>query len=211
MTLALLVVFGTWALRRLLFGYPRPRGTYHLLAAREAAFLDAAAEAIFPAGSAIPLSGLEAELPGYADSFLSVLPRGLRFQVRAMFLLFEQATLFFPAPGLSGFRRFSSLTPEQRRAVLVGWSESRLFLRRLAFTALRAVLTMGYLGHPRAMRAIDVAPFEIVSPVCEADLLYPPIGALPAAIRPRETTPASDGTPLAVDAPVQPEWAGDVR
>jgi hypothetical protein len=201
-----------WAVWRLGFGYPRPRVRYALLAAREAAFLDAAAEATFPAGGAIPLSGHEADLPGYVDPFLASLPRHLRLQVRAMFALFEQSTLFFPAPGPGGRRRFSALSQEQQVAALEGWSQSRFFLRRLAFTALRAVLTMGYLGHPVAMRSVRLAPYAFPSPVCEADLLYPRIGAHPRSIRFRpEDCFASDGTPLPLDGPIHPDYAGDSR
>ena len=207
--LALVVAYSVW---RLFIGYPRPRASYGLLAAREAAFLDAAAEATFPAGGAIPLSGRDADLPSYADAFLRSLPRHLRLQVRAMLMLFEQATIFFPAPGRGGRRRFSALSAEQRVASLAGWSESGLFLRRLAFTALRAVLTMGYLGHPVAMRFVRLAPFDFPSPVCEADLLYPRIGQHPDTITLTEADLwSSDGTPLDIDSPIHPEYAGEDR
>jgi hypothetical protein len=208
----LLIVFVAWAFRRLLLGYPRPRAVHRVLAPRDAAFLDAAAEATFPPGGAIPLSGLEADLPGYTDRFLDPLPGHLRLQVRAMFALFEQSTIFFPASGTGGFRRFSSLTPEQRVEALRGWSRSRFFPRRLAFTALRAVLTMGYLGHPVAMRSVRLAPLDFPSPVCEADLLYPRIGAHPDTIVYGEADLwRSDGTPLDPHGPVHPDYAGDTR
>lgn len=207
--LALVVGYSVW---RLFLGYPQPRASYRLLATREVAFLDAAAEATFPTGGAIPLSGRDADLPSYVDAFLESLPKHVRLQVRAMFLLFEQATILFPAPGLGGRRRFSALSPEQRVAVLAGWSQSRLFLRRLAFAALRAVLTMGYLGHPVAMRSLRLAPYDFPSPVCEADLLYPRIGAHPDTISfSKADLCVSDGTPLDIDGPVHPDYAGDDR
>jgi hypothetical protein len=204
--LALFLAYTGW---RLLLGYPSPRRSHRIVNAREAAFLDAAAEAIFPPGGPIPLSGRQADLPAYADGFLLSLPSHLRLQVRAMFLLFEQATIFLPAPGRGGFRRFSALDDVQRVAVLRGWSESRVFLRRLAFTALRAVLTMGYLGHPVVMRHLHLAPLDLPSPVCEADLLYPRIGAHPESIQLREADLwTSDGTPLDPNAPVHPDYRG---
>ncbi|MFP6622698.1 MAG: hypothetical protein VCC20_04400 [Myxococcota bacterium] len=207
--LALCVAYAVW---RLFLGYAKPSGPHRLLARREAAFLEAAAEAMFPPGGAIPLSGRDADLPGYAEAFLVSLPAQLRLQVRAMFMLFEQATIFFPAKGWGGFRRFSSLAPEQQVEVLESWSQSRFFLRRLAFTALRAVLTMGYLGHPIAMRSVRLAPYDLLSPVCEGDLLYPRIGAHPDSIRFTETDLSqSDGTPLDLDGPVHPDYAGDTR
>jgi hypothetical protein len=204
--LACVIAYATW---RLFLGYPRPPRCYSLLAAREVAFIDSVAAAVFPPGGGIPISGADAELPSYVDSYLGLLPAHLRRQVRAMLMLFEQATFFFPAPGPKGRRRFSGLSPEQRMAVLTGWSESRVFLRRLAFTALRAVLTMGYLGHPRAMRAVNLAPYQLPTPICEADLLYPRIGAHPDSLQltRADLTPPSDGTPLCLDGPLHPDYA----
>lgn len=204
----LLSALSAYAIKRLFLGYPAPRVPLRVIRAREAAFLDAAAAAVFPAGGAIPLAGGDASLPVYADRFTAALPPHLRLQVRAMFMLFEQATIFFPAPGSRGRRRFSALSPEQRIAVLDAWATSRFFARRLAFTALRAVLTMGYLGHPVALRALHLAPFDIESPICEADLLYPRIGAHPSTITltPADLTPARVAPPLSLDAPLHPDF-----
>ena len=69
-----LIVFLAWAARRLFGGYSAPDSSLRVLAAREVAFLDAAAEAMFPAGSEIPLSGRQANLPGYVDGWLVLLP-----------------------------------------------------------------------------------------------------------------------------------------
>ncbi len=211
----LLALFAAYAIRRILLGYPRPEPrsgrAYRIVAPREAAFLDAAAEASFPAGGVMPIGGREADLPGYADAFLGSLPRHLRLQVRAMLMLFEQATLFFPAPGRGGHRRFSSLSTEQQVAALEGWSTSRLFPRRLAFAALRAVLTMGYLGHPVIMRHLRLAPLDFPSPLCEADRLYPRIGRGPDSIDREAALWQSDGTPLDPHGPVHPDYAGDRR
>jgi hypothetical protein len=208
----LFALFAAYTVWRLFLGYPQPRRRYRLVAVREVAFLEAAAEATFPPGGAVPLSGREADLPGYADSFLGSLPKHLQLQVRALFMLYEQATIFFPAPGRAGRRRFSALSAEQRVAVLESWSKSRFFPRRLAFTALRAILTMGYLGHPIAMRFLRLAPFDFPTPVCEADLLYPAIGAHPDSIRlTREDLSVSDGTPLDIEGAVHPDYAGDER
>ena len=94
--------------------------------------------------------------------------------MRALFFLFEHATLVFPAPGgLRGMRRFSALTRPQREAVLERWRTSRLFLRRLVFTSLRALCTLGYFASPGCCARLRLAPFAIETPVCEADLWYP--------------------------------------
>ena len=125
---------------------------------------------------------------------------------RLLFLLVEHATLLFPAPGPRGFRRFSSLAPAQREAALDGWRTSRLFPRRLVFASLRALLTNAYVADPGVLRGLGLTPFAIDTPVCEADLLYPPIGRPPAAIRHVATTPPSDGTPLDPAAPRHPAY-----
>ena len=48
--------------------------------------------------------------------------------------------------------------------------------------ALRAVLVLGYLGHPANLRDLGVAPFEIQSGVSDAELLFPRIGGLVSSI-----------------------------
>lgn len=161
---------------RLFWGYPKPKRSFQIIAPRDVAFLDAAAEVFFPPGEGMPLSGLEADLPGYADDYLAQLPIQKRRLILALFTLFEQGPLLWPARGVGAFRRFSSLDPEQRVRVMQGWSESRLFLRRMAFSALKAVLILGYLGRPESLSSLGFSRWSFDSPVCEADLLYPKIG-----------------------------------
>ncbi|MFT5443607.1 MAG: hypothetical protein ACI8W3_002657 [Myxococcota bacterium] len=193
-----IALVGLLAVRRFFFGYPIPQKRFAVLAPREVAFLSATAEVMFPAGGAIPISGTEADLPSYADQFLRSVDKGKRWEIRALFMLFEQATLFFPGGGASGWRRFSSLSLEQRELVLQGWHQSPQFLRQILFVALRAVLTMGYLGHPAVTRHLRVAPYAFDTPICEADLLYPAVGQHPDTIKytREDLTPPSSGEPL---------------
>jgi hypothetical protein len=170
------IALGVLILRRGLAGYPKTIRRFEFLARREEAFLAAAAEVLFPATDALSLSGGEADLPGYADRYLEVLPVRQRNLLRALFFLFEQGTLIWPAPGRGGFKRFSGLSPHQRLAVLRNWESSRLYLRRMCLTALKAVLILGYVGHPQSLGALGLAPWKIESPRIEADFLYPPIG-----------------------------------
>jgi len=138
----------------------------------------AAADALFPRGGAIEWSGADAAIPGYVDRLVAASHPRTRILMRLLFFLVEHATLIFPAPGgVSGLRRFSSLDPERRLAVLDGWAGSRLFPRRLVFTSLRAIATFGYFAHPPVLGALHLAPWAIDPPICEADLLYPRIGA----------------------------------
>lgn len=203
--LALLVGLLVWGLRRLFGGYaPRPRA--RRLAPREWALIEAACEAMFPPGGAIAPSGREAGVPDYVDGYVAAVPSGTGRLMRLLFLLVEQATLVFPAPGPGGRRRFSDLTVEQRVASLESWRTSGLFPRRLVFASLRAILCMGYLADPAVLRELRLAPWDITPPVVEADLLYPPVGQPRSAIRHTATTPPSDGTPLEIGGPIHPDY-----
>ena len=201
--LALLAI----GLRRLGLGYPAT--PLAALARREAAFVEAAADAMFPPGGEIPESGVEAGIPGYVDRYLEALPGRQRLLIRALFLLMEQATLLFPAPGWGGWRRFSSLAPAQRAAALEGWRSSRLSPRRLVFLALRSLLTMGYFACPSVLRAVELAPLDIATPIVAADLLYPRAGRPKAEIAfgPGDLSDAFPG-PLPADAPLHPDYRG---
>ena len=104
-----------WGGLRLLGFYARPdAGRFEFLAPREAAFLAAAADALYPPGGVVPPSGSEAGIPEYVDRYLGVVPARVRWLMRLLFLLVEQATLLFAAPGSGGRRRFSSLRAEQQ-------------------------------------------------------------------------------------------------
>jgi len=202
-----------YAVSRVALGYPRPARRFHSLSRSEVSFLAAAAEATFPPGGEIPPSGLDADLPGYTDRLLVAAHPRMRLLMHLLFFLVEHATLFFPAPGRGGWRRFSALGAEQRAAVLEGWRTSRLFPRRLVFASLRAILTMGYFAFPPVLRQLGLAPYEIRTPVCEADLWYPRIGASRSSLRlsRADLTPSSDGTPIPLDAPLHPAYRKGAR
>lgn len=208
---SVLATLGILLARRVLAGYPRLARPLRWLSAREAAFVDAAGEALLPAGGAVPPSARDVDLTGYVDRYVHAQPQRTRLLMRLLFLLVEQATLVLPAPGRGGRRRFSALDPGQRVAVLRGWEESRFFARRLVFTSLRAIVSMGFLNHPRVLRQLGLAPKAIETPVLEPDLLYPPVGQPRSAIRytRADLTPPSDGTPLGPDAPLRPDFAED--
>jgi hypothetical protein len=207
------LVFG-WAVARICLGYPpAASGSPHLRRA-ERALLTAAAEAVFPPGGAIPCSGLEARIPAYVDGLLARAQPRPRCLMRLLFFLFEHGTLVFPASGgLRGRRRFSSLDLERRIAVLEGWAGSRLSARRLAFGSLRAIVTLGYFAHPPVLRQLGLAPWAIVPPICEADLLYPRVGAHPDTISltRADLTPASAAVPMDREAARLCGWGADAE
>ncbi len=199
-----------YAAVRLPIGYPKPPARYRQLTRREAAFVAAAAQATFPRGGELAYSGLDADVPGYVDRLLDASHSRTRTLIRLLFFLVEHATFVFPAPGLGGMRRFSSLSSEQQAAVLEAWAGSRLVSRRLVFASLRALITMGYFAHPPLLRQLRLAPLALETPVCEADLLYPPIGSATSDIvyTADDLTPPSDGTPVDIDGPLHPRYSG---
>jgi len=198
-----------WIAIRTTYGYPVTDRHYRVLIRPEVGSLTSVSEAMFPPGGHIRSSGLDADLPAYIDRWMAISKPRIRLQMHLLFFFVEHATLLFPAPGRRRRRRFSSLGLEQRVAVLGAWGESGLYLRRLVFMSLRSILTMGYFGHPPVLRQLGVAPLAIDPPICEADLLYPPIGKLPADIpySADDLTAPSDGTPLDLDGPLHSDFA----
>jgi hypothetical protein len=168
--------------RRFVSGYgPAPIGL-GLLHRGEAAFVESAAEVLFPGGAGLSVAGIDARLPHYVDRHLSALPRAKRFQIRALFLVFEHLPLVFPGNEPGGRRRFSSLSAAARGSILGHLESHPNELVRILLMALRAVLVLGYLGHPANLRDLGVAPFEIGAAVSDAELLFPRIGGLVSSI-----------------------------
>ena len=197
-----------WVAMRIWAGYPTPDRRYRILRRSEVASVAAFAEAMIPPGGHIDSSGLDANLPAFVDRWMDACQTRTRVLMHMLFFLVEHATLFFPPPGPRPRRRFSSLSLEQRIVALEGWGESGLYLRRLTFVSLRSILTMGYFFHPPVLRQLNVAPYAIDTPVCEADLLYPPIGKLPSDIQyTRDDLSEPTGVPLTADTPLHPDFA----
>jgi len=168
--------------RRGIAGYAPPAAGLAVLSRAEAAVVAAAAEALFPGVGALPVSGRDAHLPHSVDRHLAALPQSKRLQIRALLLVIEHIPLLVPADEPGGRRRFSSLPSTARASVLQRLCEHRRGLPRLLFTALRAVLVLGYLGHPANLWALGVAPFEIQPGVSDAELLFPRVGGLVSSI-----------------------------
>ncbi|MFT3772090.1 MAG: hypothetical protein QM820_42330 [Minicystis sp.] len=147
--------------RAIVLGYPParlPEGS--LLNRKEQAIVAACADALFPPGGPIPLSGTEAGLVAYMDHYLAGLPALPRLLGRLLFHSIEHG------PWLFGPRRvrFTRLTAAQRIAALHEMAHSSLYFRRVSFLSMRAMMTMGYLAHPevaKTMRMVsDRSPFE---------------------------------------------------
>ncbi len=198
---ALLVV------KRVALGYPRPAQRYRALFRGEAAVIAAAAEAMYPRGGAIEASGQDADIADYVDRLMQASHPRIRWLIHLLIFFIEHSTLVFRAPGHRGFRRFSALPHPQQVAVLDAWATSSMFFRRLVFTSLRSLCTLGYFAHPPVMQQLRIAPLQIAARVCEADLLYPPIGRGRDAIAwtARDVNAPTDAVlPLDPDGPLHP-------
>jgi hypothetical protein len=147
--------------RAVFTGYPPARlARGALLSRKEQAIVVACADALFPPGGPIPLSGTDAGLLPYMEVYVRRLPPLARLLVRLLFLSLEHGPwVFGPRPA-----RFTRLRPAERIAVLRAMARSRMYFRRLSCLSLRAMMTMGYLAHPdvaRTMRMVtDRAPFD---------------------------------------------------
>ncbi len=147
--------------RGIFFGYARPPLRDAILSAKEQAIVAACADALFPRGGPIPLSGTEAGLVGYMDQNLRRLPRQQRALVRLLFAFIEHGPWIF-GPRLA---RFTRLTPDERIAALSDMARSRIYFRRIAFLSMRTMLSMGYLANGRVAESIGMvarlSPFEL--------------------------------------------------
>jgi hypothetical protein len=138
--------------RGLFFGYPPPSLSGGALSPKEQAIIAACADALFPPGGPIPLSGTDAGIVRYMDRHLTRLPRPTAILVRLLFVLIEHGPWIF-GPRLA---RFTRLRPEERIRSLRAMATSRLYFRRVAFLSLRTILSMGYLANEAVARRIGI-------------------------------------------------------
>ncbi len=137
-----ILAFTLWLLR-LLAGYPAKLLPNSLLNAREQATIAAAADAFFPPAGPIPVSGSEAGIVAYFDSYVRRYRPAQRWLTRLLFAFTEYSPLLFGRRR----RRFSRLSLSQRIAFLDAAFTSRIYFRRVAFISMRALMTMAYLSN----------------------------------------------------------------
>ncbi|MEJ7732485.1 MAG: hypothetical protein WKG00_25180 [Polyangiaceae bacterium] len=139
--------------RTFLLGYPPPSlpaGAH--LNRREQALVAAAADALFPAGGPIAISGSGAGLVAYTDAYVGRMHAASRALIGLLFVFLEHAPWVFGPTR----RRFTRLSPAQRMAALARMATSPIYFRRVAFLSLRTILSMGYLAHPVVARRIGM-------------------------------------------------------
>lgn len=147
---AVAIVTGYGVVRRWL---DRPR-----LNRREREVIAAAADTFFPA--ALPRSGRDAGAVGYMATLFEKAHPPQRRMFRLLFLFTELSPVVFAFT-----RPFSRLSDASRLAVLDEAGRSALYLRRVAFLALRTLLTMAYFADGEVQLALgihnDTDPFGL--------------------------------------------------
>ena len=131
-------------------GYAAPTRPYKFLSPRDVAVFRAAAQATFPKGGEVSPSYAEARVVEYCDGYVGWLAPSQRTLIKLLLILFEHATLLF----VPSFRRMSSLPLDEQVKYLDGWDQSPLYLRRMAFQSIRAILCMAYLADDEVNRQI---------------------------------------------------------
>ncbi|MEE2828317.1 MAG: gluconate 2-dehydrogenase subunit 3 family protein [Myxococcota bacterium] len=131
---------------------PVPACDLHYLQRREFAILAALANALFPPGNDIGLSGTDARIPEYVDRMLAGMSQHKAAEFRAMLLLFEHGTLAF---GLRA-RRFTDLSLPARERYLRRWEEARVYSRRILAAGLKTVLGIAYFAHPKVQAKLGM-------------------------------------------------------
>ncbi len=163
-----LVGLGALLARGVLLGYPAQPVVTRNLSRKEQAILAAAADALFPPGGPIPLSGTEAGAIPYLDAYVGRVDRSQRALMRLLFQAIEHG------PWALGPRhvRFTRLAAAERIAFLRKLSKSNLYFHRVVFLSLRVMLTMAYLANEEVARrmgiATNLAPFAASPAVSEA-------------------------------------------
>ena len=146
----LLGIVGTWGVREVFMGYPETPVGLKVLGRKNFAVVCAIGEALLPGGGEIPLSSAEARVPEFVDNYVAMAPTLTRRLMFMLFFLMEHATYLFAFTT----HRLSDLDVDARIRYLDGWEKSRLYMRRLAFTSLRAIYGMAYLGCPDVEKAM---------------------------------------------------------
>ena len=124
--------------------WDQPQGAgYAALSAVEAAFFDAVAGAVFPAGGEPALGGAEAGVSHYVDAVLMGMHPTQRKLLRVAAHAFENEPLLTHGGG------FSTLPQPEATAVLRGWLDSGVFEIRGIAQSFYIFATMAYLAHPQ--------------------------------------------------------------
>jgi hypothetical protein len=138
--------------RGVFLGYPASGVVTRNLSRKEQAILAAAADALFPPGGPIPLSGTEAGAIPYLDAYVGRVDATQRALMRLLFQAVEHV------PWILGprFARFTRLDAAARIVFLRKLASSDHYFLRVIFLSLRIMLTMAYLANEEVARRMRI-------------------------------------------------------
>ena len=149
----LALVASGWLARGWLTGYGPARPEAPMLNAKEQEVALAAADAMFPSGGVLPISGSEAGVLVYLDTTMRSSPPRIRLLLRLLLRFVEHGPWLF-GPG----RRLTKQAPTERVATLQGWAQSSSYFLRVVFTSLRTLVSLAYLADAQVIHCIGVEP-----------------------------------------------------
>lgn len=129
---------------------PPPPDGYSVLSGFEQSIMKAVSLTVFPPGGEIDPSGEDVGVSRFIDQYLSEIPRGMSIGLRAFLVIFD----FFPLFMIIKFRRFSRMGAADRERYMEAWQNSRHFLFRSAFLALKSLCSLFYFTDARVREAM---------------------------------------------------------
>lgn len=131
-------------------GYPEPPAGLKALTAKEYAVLLAAFDTIIPKTRPEALSVAEARAPERMDAALAVARPEVLAQIKQLLLIFEHGT---PMAGM--FKRFTSLSAEDRHAYMESWERSGAAFRKAIFLALKKMACLSYYADDATWKLLE--------------------------------------------------------
>jgi hypothetical protein len=119
---------------------------------REQTLIGAVADAFFPPGGPIPVSGTEAGLVPYFDRYIERSGTRTAFLMRLLIMFTDLSPIAFGG----GWKRFPQLSRAQQIQHLHEASTSAIYFRRVSFVSLRALMTMAYLSNDEVARHMNM-------------------------------------------------------
>ena len=129
-----------------------PAQNYVVLADEEILFVQALSATAYPAGSATPLNGKEAQIDRYFDQILANMSGNNPHLLKLLLHFLDNLPL---TTHLTSFSQASTTT---QQAIFNDWFSSDQYLLRNAIQSLVILLGMGYTTHPKI--ASKLAPFH---------------------------------------------------
>lgn len=119
---------------------------------REQSLIGAVADAFFPPGGPLPVSGTEADVVPYFDRYLENSGPRSTFLMRLLILFTDLSPIAFGRQR----RRFTALPREEQIQHLNEAFTSRIYFRRVSFVSLRALMTMAYLANDKVAEHMNM-------------------------------------------------------